>query len=730
MVLSFTGAFVSASYGAANITDSDSTQPRGFGGPLDIINPDACANGPVLNDQGQDLCPMIEGIMSPQFHASVGGQTEDFNDWKGMMMGNSARDPAFFATLNVANQDFINLLYAAAAQGLDTYNADLDSLVGLGTVRELACTLKIYEPSSPDPCVPGNPITLLPEDKLPVTADLCLRCHAPAGWMEGRSEPVSPHFPYLEGQFWGAKFKEYPGWPGAPQAVDTNNDSEADMAGVQCGFCHRTYDNHKRDSNHDGSTMANGNGGFFVDQYNLFAGGEAFPAFDIQEQGVFCGTCHDVTNPLIYTKTPAAPAPMLHPIERTFTEWYWSSYRNDPAGKCQECHEPMKFQGAQTWLLYPGMDRLWGAVDKVWLDPPFNYNSGVTADRADAYLNARLRSQDLMRDAAEIQIVSSNSANGFLTVDVKVTNNSGHKLPTGFAEGRQMWIHLTVTDASDNVLFEDGMIAPSGALIRTPETKVYEHIALAEGYDNFNLNGANILDNTSGDPHDGTLTYTPDGVVSHFDKEFHFVLVNYVEKDNRIPPAGFVKAAYMADGAFIVPHDPKDTDYPDGQNWDITPYTFNLNGYTGPVRVTAELKYQTFNDQYINFLKNMDREATGDFGGRARNIPCSDRNPYDGSNEFCASQTWGDVLQNIWTAAEMGKPVLMASTSARIGIIPDVPGDLNGDGAVTGDDYPAFVATFGKCSGQIGYATAADFDNDGCITFVDYQIWYGYFTAP
>ncbi|RJX27091.1 MAG: hypothetical protein C4531_14430 [Desulfurivibrio sp.] len=729
MVLCASGAFATASQAAPHISDFDSTQPRGFGGPLDLVNPDACANGPVLNAAGQDLCPMIDGMPAPQFHASVGGQQEEFNDWKGMTMANAARDPSVFATMNVANQDFINLVNAAAGQGFDIFNADLQALVGVGTARELACFLKIYEPATPDPCVPGNPITLLPEEEIPVTADICLRCHVPTGWMEGRSEPASPHFPYLRGQFWGGKFTEYPGWPGAPRSADLTSESETDMEGVQCGFCHRTNDNFKSPSNYDGSIKPNGNSGYFVSQYDPFEGAEADVAFDIQEKAEFCGSCHEVTNPLIYTQTPASPTPMLHPLERTFTEWYWSSYRGTV--NCQECHEPMKFEGAQTWLLYPGLDRLWGAVDKVWLEPPFDYTSGVTADRTDAFMNARLRNEDLMRDAADIQIVSSSWANGFLTVEVKVTNNTGHKLPTGFAEGRQMWIHLTARDDNGNILYEDGALSPAGALLRTPETKVYESVVLAERYDSFELNGTNILDNTTGDPHDGTLVYTPDGTVSHFDKEFHFILMNNIEKDNRIPPAGYNKAAYMADGAFIIPHDAKDTDYADGQNWDITPYTFNLGGYTGEVHVTAELKYQTFSDIYVEFLHNMDREPTEDFGGRARSIPCSDRRPTDGSNEFCASQTWGDVLADIWTAADHGKPVLMASASAQIGVmVPDVPGDLTGDSVVDGDDYTVFIATFARCDGQAGYNGAADYDSDGCVTFVDYQIWYSYYSAP
>ena len=676
-------------YAAKNITDFDSTQPRGFGGPLDVINPDACSQGPVYNDQGQDLCPMIDGLWSPQWHAYTdSGMKDYFEEWKGMTMGNAARDPAFFATLSVANKDVINLLNAAAgacypdyvAMSCDNdpncpkecadvqtslYQLLVDSqgmgyltpayvLEFLGLDKDIYVDLNNY------------PYVLQPEDLLPVTADLCLRCHFTAGWLEGRSEPTSNAFPYLKGQFWGSKFIEFPGWPGDPQLVDIRNDSEADMEGIQCGFCHRAYDNYKRDSRYDGSTMANGSGGYFVDRYDPFENGEVHTVYDFQDESVFCGTCHDVTNPIIRTRNPQAPSNMLHPIERTFTEWYWSDFNSRRnRTECIDCHEPMEFPGAQTWLLYPGMDRLWGAVDKVWSGSPYYY-SNIPPYRTQAYKDARRRSERLMRMAGTLEIVSSSVANGYATVDVKITNKSGHKLPTGFAEGRQMWIHITAKDANGNVIFEDGRIDPTtGALVRTPNTKVYEQIPLAMGYDSFNLAGWNILDNTSGGPSTGDLVYKPDGYVSHFDKEFHFVLMNYVEKDNRIPPRGFNKAAYTADGAFIVPYDAKDTDYPSGQNWDITTYTFPVSSEN--ISVTAEFMYQTFNDIYVEFLAEVDREPTEDFGGRARSIPCSDRNPYDGSNEFCNYQTWGDVLQTIWTDANKGDPVLMGSASATIG---------------------------------------------------------------
>jgi hypothetical protein len=56
-----------------------------------------------------------------------------------------------------------------------------------------------------------------------------------------------------------------------------------------------------------------------------------------------------------------------------------------------------------------------------------------------------------------------------------------------------------------------------------------------------------------------------------------------------------------------------------------------------------------------------------------------------------------------------------------------IPGDLNQDSAIDMSDYQIFSSTFGKCVGSSGYHSAADFDGDQCITFVDYQRWYYYY---
>src|SRR6185369_12288374 len=133
------------------------------------------------------------------------------------------------------------------------------------------------------------------------------------------------------------------------------------------------------------------------------------PREAFQRKSDFCGTCHDITHPLIKTVTRVngAVPDMLHPFERTFTEWYWSAYRTEEK-RCQDCHTPMKFPGAQTWLLYPVLDRLWGKVDQQWADIGYQ----VPASRAAMYKAAMERNQSFMRTAATIEFVEMPNSAG------------------------------------------------------------------------------------------------------------------------------------------------------------------------------------------------------------------------------------------------------------------------------------------------------------------------------
>ena len=54
-------------------------------------------------------------------------------------------------------------------------------------------------------------------------------------------------------------------------------------------------------------------------------------------------------------------------------------------------------------------------------------------------------------------------------------------------------------------------------------------------------------------------------------------------------------------------------------------------------------------------------------------------------------------------------------------------GDLNGDGVIDVEDYSEFRKTLGKCDGDTGFNSKADYDQDGCVSYLDYRIWYGYY---
>ncbi|NOR69533.1 MAG: hypothetical protein GQ532_07535, partial [Methylomarinum sp.] len=68
--------------------------------------------------------------------------------------------------------------------------------------------------------------------------------------------------------------------------------------------------------------------------------------------------------------------------------------------------------------------------------------------------------------------------------------------------------------------------------------------------------------------------------------------------------------------------------------------------------------------------------------------------------------------------------ITVASTTTE-----SIIGDLDGDGDVDGEDRNILRAALRSCEGDTGYTLEADYDGDGCITFADYRIWYGYYQA-
>ena len=171
----------------------------------------------------------------------------------------------------------------------------------------------------------------------------------------------------------------------------------------------------------------------------------------------------------------------------------------------------------------------------------------------------------MLERASDMELTSDGE-----TLNVRIINNSGHKLPTGYPEGRRMWINVRFFDAQGLLIAESGHYDPVTADLTHAGTKIYEC-------------------EIGPDAAVAALTGLTEG------PSFHFALNNKVYKDNRIPPRGFTNAKFESIQAL-----PVGATYADGQYWDDTPYGIPCDAASAEVTVF----HQTTSKEYIEFLLN------------------------------------------------------------------------------------------------------------------------------
>lgn len=497
-------------------------------------------------------------------HGGYDAAVEPGRNFRGIMMAQAARDPLFYACLAVAEQD------------------------------------------------------------APSAGDLCIRCHSPQAWLSGKSQPTS-----------GAR-------------IDA-----ATRDGVNCDFCHRLVDPIYQPGVNPPEDQAvldamppaqrpttYSNGQYVLDGQarprGPFSDAEpphSFLASSFHTRSEMCGTCHDVSNPVYERVNGAryAPGPLdapatsfasgvLLPLERTFSEWKNSSYPagvyapdfagNAPGGivsSCQDCHtrqvtgQGCNSPGAPVRNNLPlhdftGGNTFIGSVVAA-LYPGETDAAALAAGSA--------RAEATLQKAATLDL--SLAAEGdSVRATVRVTNRTGHKLPTGYPEGRRMWLNIEARDSNGALLYASCPYDTStGVLTPGPQARVYEML----------LGISKAVAPVFGLPHGAS---------------FHFALNDSLYKDNRIPPLGFTNAAFDAFGG--KPADPElpGTRYPDGQNWDESTLALPV----GTATVTATLYYQTTSKEYVEFLR--------------------DANVTNGA---------GTALFNAWNSHSRSTPVVMATKS-------------------------------------------------------------------
>jgi Cytochrome c554 and c-prime len=565
----------------------------------------------IPGTQINKLQQRIQSVNSCAFcHGGYDEAHEPLTLWASSMMAQSARDPIFHACLAVSNQD-------------------------------------------------AN-----------FAGELCLRCHAPGGWLGGRvaNDPT------------GASL------------------NATDLEGVNCNFCHRMVDPEYHPgqspvedelilSSITPSVTTPHSGSFVMDPIDRRRG-----PFDISYlnphpwlQSPFhassrmCATCHDVSNP-VYQKMPDGsygltpfnqPAPSTSkytqfPVERTFSEWSLSLFAQGPVemngrfginqtavSSCQDCHMPGAtgtgchpelgpvtrdnlpshfFNGANTWVLR--------AVRAL--------NDDATTYLSEASVNASIaRAEGMLRAASDLELTQAGRM-----LNVRILNYSGHKLPTGYAEGRRMWINVKFLDAAGGLVAERGGYDAATAVLDRSATKVYEC--------DLGLDAAAAA-----------ATGKPEG------PGFHFAINNKVFKDNRIPPMGFSNAAFESVQAL-----PVNASYADGQYWDDT--LFELP--QGATRAEVRVFHQTTTKEYIEFLRDAN-----------------------------TTNSAGQIAYDQWVLNGKSAPVEMDHATLDLyGCI----ADINMDGGVDGADIEAFFHVWEVSD------PAADLNLDGGVDGSDIEAFF------
>jgi len=535
-----------------------------------------------------------------------------YSTWAGSMMANATRDPLFWAALDIANHD-----------------------------------------------APGS-------------GDYCLRCHTSRGWYGGR---------VVKAGFGNPDNDVTLGSAGCLLAgqYDSADDLDSDFGGASCHFCHRLmpqgplgepgYTDNANAWVDDGDCA---NTGEFEPcrrgPYTYANGDEQPPHAWVQSayhaQSEICGLCHNVSSP----DTSSGPLKTLKlangtdtglpfPIERTFAEWQQSQYAQAPQQTCQNCHMPMSEDPNASACVFTGFPNRSGnlpvhafAGGNTWVPGIIKgqYGDGIVAnggiDRAASFDQTTAWARQMLGAAAVLTTTIQNytppsgSTAGSMAVQVKVTNLSGHKLPSGYAEGRRMWLNLQVRDAANALVFESAAYdGASATLAQDPQARVYE---VLQGI--YNHNGTNTCDVEDGGGN----------------AMFHFVLNDCIAKDNRIPPLGFQPATSGDPNGYSLR--PVGATYPETSpgsgilvNYDIAPYAITVPvGTSGPLTVTARLYFQTSSRDYIEFLR--DQAAAN--GTAAENALCASGpgRPFAVGPQ---DKTRGQYAYDLWSGAVAGDRV-------------------------------------------------------------------------
>jgi hypothetical protein len=414
--------------------------------------------------------------------------------------------------------------------------------------------------------------------------DECSKCHMPMARYQSRYEG-------REGEVFSR--------------LDFKSDDRMDRLaqdGVSCSLCHQI-------TNEKLGTRESLVGGFVVDTTKARGEREEYGPFKIENgenrimrtssggyrptegehirKSELCATCHTLITTAL---GPDGQKIGELPEQVPYQEWYASDFREKQS--CQNCHMPEILEPVRVTSTMgkfrEGMSRHTFVGGNFFMQRVLNkYRAdlGVTALPEEFESAATRTIEHLKANTAAIAIDRMDVSGGRLQADISIQNLSGHKFPTAYPS-RRAWIHLTVKDRDNRVVFESGRLDPNGSIrgndndadparfephyteiTNGDQVQIYEDIMV----------GANNVPTT------GLLT----GV--------RFI------KDNRLLPKGFNKRGVDQE---IAPQGEavNDADFTGGG--DKIRYSVQVGNGQGPFQIEAELWFQPISYRWANNLKS------------------------------------------------------------------------------------------------------------------------------
>ncbi|TPV97050.1 MAG: hypothetical protein B7733_01500 [Myxococcales bacterium FL481] len=333
----------------------------------------------------------------------------------------------------------------------------------------------------------------------PGETQLCIRCHSPQAFLAGRGDAI---------------------------AIDELE--PGDFEGIGCDLCHRMVESNAPlgnasyaidDEGVDGKVARRGPWAYTDDVELPHAWSDDLSFLGSSE---LCGTCHDVTTTRERVDEEGEGMGMPFNEQRTYREWLNSAYaqEGDSFRSCLDCHMPAVADvagckaHANDGLFHAEGGRrhdLTGANLGGLEVLRRAYGIDGTGEVDDYYYEFTMdRAHELLSTAAELDVTFPDAVDlreGVESLAVTVTNTTGHKLPSGYAEGRVMWLEVIV-QTGEQVIYSSGRWDEAEQHIED-DAQVRRYEAIAVDFDT------------------GT--------------EFHLLRNNHWERDTRLPPRGLIE---------------------------------------------------------------------------------------------------------------------------------------------------------------------------------------------